>query len=98
MCVVSIFYVIALASFCDVYADFSQARSSSLMKIEECILCIPQFTIISAVSGVGAMCLCTSVYTIMPMFFPNKDDVAPYVVLSVFFGIGTLCTAQTFSK
>ena len=44
------------------------------------------------------MCLYTSAFTIMPMYFPKKDQVAPFVVLSVVFGIGTLCTAQTFSK
>lgn len=53
---------------------------------------------ISDVLGVGSMCLYTSAFTIMPMYFPKKDQVAPFVVLSVVFGIGTLCTAQTFSK
>ena len=52
----------------------------------------------SDVLGVGSMCLYTSAFTIMPMYFPKKDQVAPFVVLSVVFGIGTLCTAQTFSK
>ena len=44
------------------------------------------------------MCLLTSVFTVMPMYFPDKHQVAPFVAVTVVFGIGLLCTAQTFSK